>query len=206
MIRILTLLTFSLLTVACTTANSNTDSNTYSNGEFNTESNTKLYIKSHANSKNNFRMFDKCSDDGCVIYMQNQGKVSVYDDDIPRSYSLDKVNDKLYHITYSCGSPCHNNVFINDKQEEDWTDTLIKRQDNCLIEYDIKDKKFTARQIFSKKAKTILTLNKLAFESSVPIWFYSEHSSFDNDVFRIEITEKEDSNVVYKIKNPCGVL
>ena len=163
------------------------------------ESNAK---NSNLNATKAFSLYSSCLDSDCAIYSQHFDKIEIFDDK-PGIHRIKKVDNDLYQIIYSCGNPCNNNVFINNKGLEDWTDRLVAHRGHCLIEYDLKNKRFTARTVFSNKSKVILKLDDNAYVSAIPIWFYSNNSYFDNDMLIINVKQKTGSNKKFRFANPC---
>ena len=150
-----------------------------------------------------FSVYSSCSESDCAIYLNHLNKTKVFDDK-PGMHKIEKIDDSLYQIIYSCGNPCNNNVFVNDKGLEDWTDKLVARKENCLIEYDLEDKKFVARTVFSHSPKVILKLDSRVYDSAIPIWFYSENSHFEKNTLVINIKQKFGLDKIFKFFNPCG--
>ncbi|MGM8909101.1 hypothetical protein ACS8FB_03140 [Psychrobacter sp. 1U1] len=161
-------------------------------------------INSNSKDAEAFSIYSNCSDKDCIIYSNYLDKIKVFDRE-PGIHRIKKVNDSLYQIIYSCGNPCSNNVFINNKGSEDWTDKLIAQGGSCLIEYNIENRKFVAREVFSNKYKVILMLGDSAYDSAIPIWFYSENSYFDNEILVINVKQKSGSNKKFKFIKPCDL-
>lgn len=169
---------------------------------------TFLILESNATNSNlkeikTFSVYSSCSESDCTIYLNHLNKTKVFDDK-PGTHKIEKIDDSLYQIIYSCGNPCSNNVFINAKGLEDWTDKLVARKENCLIEYNLEDKKFVARTVFSHSPKVILKLDNRAHDSAIPIWFYSKNSHFEHNTLVINIKQKFGSDKNFKFVNPCG--
>lgn len=169
---------------------------------------TFLMLESNATNSNlkeikTFSVYSSCSESDCAIYLNHLNEIEVFDDK-PGIHKIEQVDNNLYQIIYSCGNPCSNNVFINNKGLEDWTDKLVTRKDNCLIEYNLEDKKFSARTVFSDRSKIILKLDETSYDSAIPIWFYSKNSYFDDQTLVINIKQKSGSNKKFKFINPCG--
>lgn len=169
---------------------------------------TFLMLESNAAQPNlkeikTFSVYSSCSENDCAIYLNHLNKIKQFDDK-PGIHKIEKIDDNLFQIIYSCGNPCSNNVFINNKGLEDWTDKLVARKDNCLIEYNFEDKEFVARTVFLNSPKVILKLDSKAYDSAIPIWFYSKNSHFENNALLINIKQKSGSYKKFKFVNPCG--
>lgn len=99
---------------------------------------------------------------------------------------VDRVNNEVFHIYGSCGSPCQYHKFISKSRQDDTNEFIaLNKKNNCLIESDSKIKVIYARNLFNKKRKVISNLSNKEFDE-VPLDSalynsFQEGSYFDNE-------------------------
>ena len=144
-----------------------------------------LYIKAYASD--DFKVEKKCKNkesEYCDVIKYFNNKIFILKN--MRYPQVDKVNEEVFHVYGSCGSPCQYHEFIS-KMKKDATDEFIalNKDNNCLIESDSDKKIIYARNLFSKKRKIISLLEGKEFDG-VPIDVavynsFQEKSYFDDD-------------------------
>ena len=154
-----------------------------------------------------FSVVEKCKDGSCAIYTKLGDKLSLLDNDL-RVHNINKMNQSLYRVEYSCGNECSNFWFINSAGKEDITDTLVASEGQCLIEYDMNKRIFSSRKVFSKVSQQILDIsnNRKLYEPANPIFIYRNDASFEKGLLVLNLLDKNYNHTTYKIANPCHSL
>lgn len=124
--------------------------------------------------------------------------------------NISKINQNLYKVKTSCGSPCLVTLFYS-QNKEDSTDEFIAidNKNNCLIESDSEKKVIYARKLFTNKARKIVNLKTKEFNSLIQRFDYYSYfknmSSFLPDGSLNLIANNESTILANKkIANPCG--
>ena len=156
----------------------------------------------------NFDVKVECiSDFSCNVNQYLNGKKTIVFEDVKFAES-EKINNNLFKVFISCGSPCSNNIFIDNKGNQDFTleYIAIDSKNNCLIESDTKKKNIYARKLFQKKKKVIADLSSKRFNSFDLLWPYylsfNTSSYFDKNE-NLHLIIKDEPNFLEKINKPC---
>ncbi|SEO69587.1 hypothetical protein SAMN04487817_11097 [Acinetobacter sp. yr461] len=124
--------------------------------------------------------------------------------------NISKINQNLYKVKTSCGSPCSVTLFYS-QNKEDSTDEFIAidNKNNCLIESDSEKKVIYARKLFTNKARKIVNLKTKEFNGLIERFdyysYFKKMSSFSPDG-SLNLIANNESTVLAnkKIANPCG--
>ncbi|MEG1475990.1 MAG: hypothetical protein RSC10_09620 [Longicatena sp.] len=159
-----------------------------------------------------FVISSKCKDEynsSCNIIRTVNDKSEIVIKDV-KLLNISKVNQNLYKVKTSCGSPCLVTIFYS-KNKEDSTDEFITidNKNNCLIESDSEKKIIYARKLFSNKYKIIVDLKSKEFKYLTPRFdyytYFKHDSNFDNNgVLNLIATDYSNREISKKIENPCG--
>lgn len=124
--------------------------------------------------------------------------------------NISKINQNLYKVKTSCGSPCSVTLFYS-QNKEDSTDEFIAidNKNNCLIESDSEKKVIYARKLFTNKPRKIVNLKTKEFNGLIQRFDYYSYfkkiSSFSPDGSLNLIANNESTILANKkIANPCG--
>lgn len=168
-----------------------------------------LSINTYA--KDDFNVISQCSDEyemDCSVYRFSESKNKEIIKGIKSPY-VKKINDNLFYVKSSCGSPCKINLFIS-RDKDDYTGEYISfnEKNYCLIESDSKKKIVYARNIFSKNKIVILNLNKKPYNVAPSKFNYysdfNEMSYFDENN-NFYLIANDYGKVLFKVKvnSPC---
>lgn len=163
-------------------------------------------------AKNDFNVTSQCTDEyemHCDVYSSVGNKKNKILEDI-KSPVIKQINDSLFYVKTSCGSPCQVYWFFSP-EKEDSTDEFIAldSRNNCLIESDSNKKIIYARNLFSSNRKNIVNLKDKEFRSLRSRFdyytYFKRDSYFDqNGVLNLISTDYSDQKINKKIENPCG--
>ncbi|MDA3559075.1 hypothetical protein MKL42_16450 [Acinetobacter sp. AOR15_HL] len=124
--------------------------------------------------------------------------------------NISKINQNLYKVKTSCGSPCSVTLFYS-QNKEDSTDEFIAidNKNNCLIESDSEKKVIYARKLFTNKPRKIVNLKTKEFNGLIQRFdyysYFKKMSSFSPDGSLNLIANNESTILANKkIANPCG--
>ncbi|MEN8411826.1 hypothetical protein ABFP33_17900 [Acinetobacter bereziniae] len=124
--------------------------------------------------------------------------------------NISKINQNLYKVKTSCGSPCSVTLFYS-QNKEDSTDEFITidNKNNCLIESDSEKKVIYARKLFTNKSKIIANLKTKEFKGLLQrfdYYGYFKGKSFFSPDGTLNLIANNESTVLVnkKIANPCG--
>lgn len=115
-----------------------------------------------------------------VIKVVDGEKIVILDN--VRYPSINKVNNIVFHVSGSCGSPCQYHIFLNKFRNDETSEFVtLDKVNQCLIETDSINKKIYARFLFNKHKKLIADLKNLEFKNT--IIDIAAYNSFQKDSF-----------------------
>ena len=165
-------------------------------------------------NNDNFIVSAKCKDEysfNCDIVRTVNSQSEIVIKDI-KLLNISKINQNLYKVKTSCGSPCSVTLFYS-QNKEDSTDEFIAidNRNNCLIESDSQKKVIYARKLFTNKSKEIVDLKTKEFNGLLQRFdyynYFKRKSSFSSDGSLNLIANNESTILANKkITNPCGAL
>ncbi|HHP7908729.1 hypothetical protein [Acinetobacter baumannii] len=124
--------------------------------------------------------------------------------------NISKINQNLYKVKTSCGSPCSVTLFYS-QNKEDATDEFIAidNKNNCLIESDSKKKVIYARKLFTNKPRKIVNLKTKEFNvllQRFDYYTYFKNMSYFSPDGGLNLIASNESTILAnkKIANPCG--
>lgn len=170
-----------------------------------------LVFSSGIYAKDSLNVTSKCDDEyemSCDVYSSVRGNVKKVLEKV-KSPVINKVNDNLFYVKASCGSPCQIHFFISE-YGEDFTDEYIvlNKKNHCLIESDSEKKVIYSRILFGDKREVLINLrdkeynilpSKLNYYSD-----FNEMSFFDENNDLHLIANDYGKILVNKfLKSPC---
>ena len=154
----------------------------------------------------------KCKDEynsSCDIVRTLNAKNEIVINDV-KLLNISRINQNLYKVKTSCGSPCSVTLFYS-QDKEDYTGEFIAidSKNNCLIESNSNKKLIYARKIFSNHKVSILNLNDGDFKglmSRFDYYTYFKHDSYfdSNGVLNLVAIDYSGKKISKKIDSPCG--
>lgn len=139
-------------------------------------------------ARDNFKVEIKCNNkesEYCdVVKYLNNNKIIILRN--MRYPQIEKINEEVFHIYGSCGSPCQYHQFISKIKKDETNEFIaLNKDNNCLIESDSKKKVIYARNLFNKNRKVISILKSKEFDG-VPIDIAIYNSFQEKSYFDVE--------------------
>lgn len=168
-------------------------------------------INAHAND-DNFLVYAKCKDEynsSCDIVrtVNTQNEIVIKG---VKLLNILRINQNLYKVKTSCGSPCLVTLFYS-QNKEDSTDEFITidNKNSCLIESDSEKKVIYARKLFTNESKKIANLKTKEFNGLLQrfdYYSYFKGRSFFSPDGNLNLIANNESTILVnkKIANPCG--
>ena len=162
--------------------------------------------------ENNFEIFSECADEyefSCNVIKEVNKVNNVLLKDV-KSPVIKRINNDIFMVKISCGSPCQVNFFYGRNKQDSTNEFIaINESSNCLIESDSIEKKIYAREVFSTRKIMIADLNAKEYSMMHQRFdyynYFKRKSKFlENGDLMLVANDASNLIIEKKIIKPCG--